>query len=159
MRTWVKVTLSGVALVAVCFIVLGATSAYFVLRHMEKKSSTEADTGREVEIVRARFPARPPLIEVVNPRAGDIRVNRQQSPDGREASTIHVIAWKSEDREMTRAEVPLWLMRFSTVNLLSQLGVAPEQLRLTVDDVKRYGPGIVVDYATPGKDRVFVWVD
>lgn len=159
MRTWVKVTLSAVAVIALCFIALAATSAYFVLRNMEKKSSTEAEALREVDVVRARFPGRAPLIELINPRAGDIRINRPQTADGRQISTVHVIAWKSEDGETTRAEVPLWLMQFSTVNLLSRLGIAPSRVRLTVDDIKRYGPGIIVDFATPGQDRVLVWVD
>ena len=60
---------------------------------------------------------------------------------------------------MVRTEVPLWLMRFSSVNILSQLGVAPERFRLTVSDIQRYGPGIVVDYGSRGTSRVLVWVD
>jgi hypothetical protein len=50
-------------------------------------------------------------------------------------------------------------MRFSSVNLLSQLGVAPAKFRLTVNDVERYGPGIVVDYGFEGAFRLLVWVD
>ena len=159
MRTWVKASLWTVGVVVLCFLALSATGAYFVLRSMEKKASTEAETLREVDLVRTRFAGRPPLIEIISPRPGDIRVNRQQSPDARPISTIHVIAWKAEDRQMTRAEIPVWLMRFSTVNVLSQLGVAPAEMSLTLDDVRRYGPGIIVDFATPGKDRVLVWVD
>ena len=50
-------------------------------------------------------------------------------------------------------------MRFSTVNIASQLGIAPAKFRLTVSDVERYGPGIVVDYGSQGASRVLVWVD
>jgi hypothetical protein len=50
-------------------------------------------------------------------------------------------------------------MRFSSVNILSQLGIAPAKYRVTVDDIKRYGPGIIADYTAPGSFRVFVWVD
>jgi hypothetical protein len=42
-----------------------------------------------------------------------------------------------------RTDVAPWLMRFSTLNLASQLGIAPAKFRLTVSDVQRYGPGIV----------------
>lgn len=159
MRTWVKVTFSALGVVALCIIALGATSAYFVMRSMEKKTLTEAESQREADTVRARFAGRTPLIEVIDPRAGDIRINRPQTADGREVSTVHVLAWKPAERELSRAEVPLWLMQFSTVNLLSRFGVVPERVRLTVDDIKRYGPGIIVDYSSPGKDRVLVWVD
>jgi hypothetical protein len=159
MRTWVKVTLSAAVLIALCIIALAGTSAYFVMRSMEKTTASETDSSRELDAVRARYPGRAPLIEITDPRAGDIRINRPQRPDGRPVSTIHVIAWKAEARELTRTEVPLWLVQFSTLNVLSRLGIAPERVRLTVDDIKAYGPGIVVDYAASGKDRVLVWVD
>jgi hypothetical protein len=50
-------------------------------------------------------------------------------------------------------------MRFSTVNILSQLGIAPAKFRLTVADIERYGPGILVDYGSRGAFRLLVWVD
>lgn len=159
MRTWVKITLCVVALFVTAFLALAGTGAYFVLRHLDTRTATEAETIREVEAIRARFAGRAPLVEVSSGRMDDIRINRAQSPDGRPVTTIHVISWKSADSEMVRTEVPLWLMRFSTVNLLSQLGVGPERLRLTVEDVERYGPGIVLDYGAPAADRVLVWVD
>lgn len=58
-----------------------------------------------------------------------------------------------------RARVPLWLMRFSSVNILSQLGLAPERFRLTADDLAAFGPGIVADYVKPGEISVIVWVE
>lgn len=36
---------------------------------------------------------------------------------------------------------------------------APAKFRLTVNDIERYGPGIVVDYGSPKASRVLVWVD
>jgi hypothetical protein len=50
-------------------------------------------------------------------------------------------------------------MRFSTANIASQLGITPSKFRLTVNDVERYGPGIVVDFGSQGAFRVLVWVD
>lgn len=73
--------------------------------------------------------------------------------------TVHTINWKRDTAILTRFEVPLWLMRFSNVNGLSHLGIAAARFRLTVGDIDRYGPGIVVDYGAPGASRVLVWVD
>jgi hypothetical protein len=159
-RTWVKVTLTGVALLAAGFLVLSGVGAYFALRHLDTRTATESEALREVDAVRARFGTRPPLVEVAaGGRLTDARVNRLQGTDARPVETIHILTWTSDDGELVRAEVPLWLMRFSSVNILSQLGMAPERLRLTVQDIERYGPGIVVDYGRPGTDRVLVWVD
>jgi hypothetical protein len=58
-----------------------------------------------------------------------------------------------------RADAPLWLLRFSSINVASRLGLAPDRFRLTVDDIQRYGPGIIADYGSPGKFRILVWVE
>ena len=159
MRTWVKVTLAVATLTAAAFVALAGTGAYFVLRHMEKRASGDPEAVKAVEAVKARFGPRPPLVEIVDPRRADIRINRPVDVSPTPVDTVHIINWKSETGELVSTDVPLWLMRFSTVNVLSQLGVAPVQFRLTVNDIERYGPGIIVDYGSRGAVRFLVWVD
>ncbi|HET7696091.1 MAG TPA: hypothetical protein VFK57_10315 [Vicinamibacterales bacterium] len=159
MRTWVKVTIGGGAVILLALAALGATGAYFVLRHMETRSGSEAQAIEAIDAVKARFGPRPPLVEITDPRRADIRINRPVEASTVPVNTIHVINWKSENGELVRTDVPLWLMRFSTVNIISQLGIAPAGFRLTVADVQRYGPGIVVDYASQGAFRLLIWVD
>ena len=159
MRTWVKATIGGVAAIVVAMAALGGTAAYFVFRHMEKSTGGEAEAIQAIDAVKARFPPRPALVEIVDPINADIRINRPSDASRTPISTVHIVNWKSETGELVRADVPLWLMQFSTVNIASQLGIAPEKFRLTVRDIERYGPGIVVDYASQGAFRVLVWVD
>ena len=159
MRTWVKATLGGVALIAVALVALGATGAYFVFRHMEKRAGSESEAVKAIDTVKARFGPRPPLVEIIDPQRAEIRINRPVEASASRVDTIHVINWKSDTAELSRADFPLWLMRFSTVNIASQLGIAPENFRLTVSDVERYGPGILVDYGSQGAFRLLVWVD
>ena len=159
MRTWVKVTIGGVALIALALAALGGLSAYFVLRNMERRTGSEADAVKTIDAVKVRFGSRPPLIEISDPRRADLRINRPAEPSTAKVDTLHVINWKSETGELSRAELPLWLMRFSSVNILSELGVAPQKFRLTVNDVERYGPGVIVEFVAPGASRMLVWVD
>ena len=159
MRTWVKATLGGLALIAVAVIALAATGAYFVVRHMEKRAGSEAEAVQTIDAVKARFGSRPPLVEIIDPQSADIRINRSVEASASRVDTIHVVNWKSDTGELIRTDVPLWLMRFSTVNIASQLGIAPAKFRLTVSDVERYGPGIIVDYGVPGEFRMLVWVE
>jgi hypothetical protein len=159
MRTWVKVSLAGVALLVVGFVALAGTAGYFVFRNLDRRSATETETLREFDQIRARFPARQPLVEILNPQAGDIRINRTVHPEGRLATTLHVVTWNVDDGERLQTEIPVWLMRFSTLNVLSSLGVAPEKFSLTVQDVQRYGPGIVADYRRPGQNHVLIWTE
>ena len=159
MRTWVKATIGAAVVVIACLAALAGTAGYFVMRSLERRSATESVAQGEIDGIRGRFGTRPPLIEVVDPRTMDVRINRVAGGGAAPVSTLHVVSWKAEDNEIARTEVPLWLMRFSTLNVLSQLGVVPAKIRLTVQDVDRYGPGIVVDYNKPGSFRVLVWAD
>ena len=159
MRTWVKVSLAGIALVVVGIAALAGTGAYFVFRNLDTRSASESETLREFDALRAKFGARQPLIEITNPRSGDIRINRLVHPEGRRANTLHVVTWNADDGELLRTEVPVWMMRFSSINVLSTLGVAPDKFSLTVRDVQQYGPGIVVDYRRPGQNHVLIWVE
>ena len=159
MRTWARAALGGLAVVALAFAVLAGTGAYFVFRGMEKRVSGEADAVKEIEVVKARFGQRAPLVEIVDPVRADIRINRPPDASAAKVDTVHVMSWKREDGELMRTAVPLWLLRFSSVNVLSQLGLAPEKFRLTVGDIERYGPGIIVDYGSPGASRLLMWVD
>ena len=85
MRTWVKATLGGVALIAVAIAALAATGAYFVLRHMEKRAASEGQALQAIGVVKARFGSRPPLVEIIDPQRADIRqsVGRSQRVAGR----------------------------------------------------------------------------
>ena len=159
MRPWMKVTL-GMAAVAIAGIVaLAGTAGYFVWRTFERRPATEATAVQEIESIRGRFRARPPLIEITDPKTMNVRINRLTSGDGARVATLHVVSWKGEDGEIVRTDVPLWLARFSSVNILSKLGLTPARIRLTVDDIERYGKGIVADYHQPGAMRVLIWVD
>jgi len=159
MRTWQKATLGVVAVVVVVVAAIGGTGAYFALRHLEKRIAGEADANKDMDEIRRRYAPRVPLIEVVDPARGDIRINRDPAPPAAPVRTLHIVNWKSDSGELVRTEIPLWLARFSSLNVLSQLGVAPARFRLTVADIERYGPGILTDYRAPGAFRILIWVD
>ena len=159
MRTWIKAGLVIVIVGVLGFGALAGTGAYFFLRHLDTRQAVDADMRRDFDAIRARFGARPPLVQVVNLKTADIRIERTAHPDGRRAATLHILTWSPDSGERLSTDVPLWLMRFSSLNVLSHLGVAPDRFRLTAEDVMRYGPGIVVDYRPPGQDHVLIWVE
>jgi len=159
LRRWVKWTLAGFVGAVVLFLVIAGVGGYYVFRHLETATSSEAVILKEFDTIRARFPERPPLVEIINPQAGDIRINKLSHPEGREATTLHVLTWEGGDDQKLQTDVPLWLMRFSSVNILSKLGITPSKYRLVVHDIERYGPGIVADYRRPGHSHVLIWAE
>jgi hypothetical protein len=159
MRRWVKFTLVGVALATVAFLALAGTGAYYFFRHLNVRTVAEAETRTDFEAVRVRYAGRPQLVEVRNLKSGDLVVNKTAHPQGLRATTVHVMAWGADDHKLIRTDLPLWLMRFSSINILSHLGVVPSKYRLTADDLATYGPGIVVDSRQPGSSQVLIWLE
>ena len=159
MRTWLKVTLAGFAVCVLAFSLLAGAGAYLFFRHLETTNVAETSARTEFDAIRRKFAPRPPLIDVTNPQAGDLRVNRVKHPEGLRASTVYVMTWNAEDDQLLKTDIPLWMMRFSSINVLSHLGIAPNRYRLTAEDVASFGPGLVVDYSQAGAKRVLIWVE
>jgi hypothetical protein len=156
---WLKWTLVAIAAAFVLFAAIAGTGAYFFLRHLETGQAAEAETLKQVASIRARFPDRQPLVEIVNAAAGDIRINKLVHPEGRRATTLHVLTWEGHSDRKLQTDLPLWLMRFSSYNVLSRLGITPSKYRLVVADIERYGPGIVAEFRRPGENHVLIWAE
>jgi hypothetical protein len=135
------------------------TGAFIVLRNLRITRPAASTLDAQFDEVRHRFPARPPLIQIDDPLRGRVHVNHP--PDSaplQHLDRFEILAWEAEDGKLVQTRAPIWMMRFSSLNLLSEFGLAPGSIRLTVDDVERYGPGIVVDFTSPKGDRVLVIV-
>jgi len=159
MRTWVKVTIAGAAIVVLAVIALTGAGAYYFFRHLNRNQATEVVARREFDEIHARYAGRPPLVEIVDLKAADVRVNRLVHPQGRRGETLKILSWDPDKQELLRADLPLWLTQFSSVNLFSHLGVMPSKFRLTAEDLRQYGPGVVVDYRPPGAAFVLMWIE
>src|SRR5512134_3405131 len=97
MRTWVKVTLVGVVVMAIGFVALAGTGAYYFFRHLDTRTATEAETKGDFEAVRVRYTGRPPLVEIRDLKSADLTVNRLVHPQGHRAATVHVLTWSRDE--------------------------------------------------------------
>lgn len=159
MRTRTRVALWILGVGGGALLVVAGLAAVIVLRSTEVVASAEREAVIEFERVRARFPPRPPLVEIVDPRQGAIRVNRPPaSAQRRHVGTFHILAWAAADQKLVRTSAPVWLMHLSLQNMASTLGLGGGPWNLTVADVERYGPGLILDFNQPGGARVLVWV-
>jgi len=149
----------GVVGVAVALVVgLLGTGAFIVLRNLRITESTPAEAAALIDEARARYTSRPPLIEI-DPVRKSVHINRPSPAEARKpVDHIEIFAWQADEGKLVRTRAPLWLMRFSMMNVLSQFGLTPDAVRVTVDDVERYGQGRLVDVTTPAGDRALVLV-
>jgi hypothetical protein len=77
-------------------------------------------------------------------------------------STLHVLAWDARDAQLARFEVPVWFLRMKEgpIRLGAYAsGLDELKISLTIDEMERYGPGILLDLSREGRDRILLWVE
>ncbi len=114
MRPRTRVALWVLSVGCGALLVVVGLAAFIVLRNTMAVASAEREAVIEFERVRAQFPLRPPLVEIVDPRRGAIRINRPPaSAERRHVEAFHILAWAPADQKLVRTSAPLWLMRLS----------------------------------------------
>jgi hypothetical protein len=162
MRRAIRIVLWTAVIGGVALLAIGAAVGMVVWQHtaITKPAAPEAEAA--FASIRDRYKGRPPLVEIKNtgPLMIDARVNRlPESAPRHPVRHFHVIVWDSRGGSFVRSSVPVWWMHFSGNSLLTRLGVPLGDLSLTVADVERYGPGIIVDFQPPGGGHMLVWTE
>ena len=91
-----------------------------------------------------------------------MRVMREPpSEPPEELNTLHAIVWNPDENAVVRMELPFWLLRLKNgpIDVTTRTVGAANRLHLTVADVERYGPAVLVDFEDRDGERLFVWTD
>jgi hypothetical protein len=102
------------------------------------------------------FPGRAPLITIGDIRRGDVRVNRVESAPRKKVDALHFLFWSPDDQKLARGQAPPWVVRLR----VSFLGIGDwsfSDLNVTLEDIERYAPGILLDFKTSDGEQVLVW--
>jgi hypothetical protein len=160
-KTWVWVV---VAIAVVCILGLVAIAGvgfYFVSQNIETKAASPAKAALEFEAVKAGFAGQKPLIEL-DKRGQFLKANtnRPVAAQGKTPDHLYLLAFDPDDGRIVRFRVPFWLLRLKAGNTTIDLNgnrMDLEDLRLTVEDLERFGSAMIVDHQTPDGERVLVW--
>lgn len=160
-KTWVWIVV-GIAVVGILFVLaMAGAGIYYFTRNIDARTvSTEAAAG-EFDAVRARFSGQKPLIEL-DESGGFVKsnVDRPTPAGARQPEALYVLAFDPDDGDLVKVTVPFWLLRLktggATVNF-NDHSMNLEDLKLTVEDLERFGPTLVLDQTHRGGDRVLVW--
>jgi hypothetical protein len=160
-KTWVWVVVAIVVVGILALVAMAGLGFYFVTQHIDTHVASSATAADDFETVRRQFRDQKPLIEL-DERGRFLRTNtdRAAAAGTRPPEYLHVQAFDSGDERMVKMSVPFWLLRFkSSAGAISLDGtrIDLEDMKLTVEDLERYGPTIIVDHTGRNGDRVLVW--
>jgi len=160
-KTWVWVVIAIVAIGILGIVAMAGVGLYVFSRHIDTKSATPATASRDFEQVRAQFTGQKPLIELDD--AGRYLRSNTDRPipaNARPPETLNVIAFDPDDNRIVRVSIPFWILRMKMKGTTIDFNgneMDLEDLKLTVEDLERYGAALIVDHATSSGERVLVW--
>ena len=154
-RIRIFVLVAGI--VAAVVIGLTLTVAITVFRSMVAEVAAPAAAAQSFDTVRRMFPTREPLIAIGDMRRGQFRINRTPDAPRKNVDVLRFMMWDPEDQKLVRGEVPAWVA-WLRVSPLGIGNIKFSDLHVTLEDVERYAPGVLVDFKTPEGEQVLVWV-
>jgi hypothetical protein len=167
-RTWVLLAVGTGTMLGGIVAVL-----FFAGSSVEVQSRTREQAFGEMDRVRERLGRAPPCL----PRDGGGRESVTDSAASREASSpaqdqrsgergtraapgkVVMLAWEREDDRLIRVTTPYWALRAGSWKLNAARVIAPVLDRVSLADLDRCAPGLIVDQRTAGGGRVVIWTE
>jgi hypothetical protein len=145
-RRWI---LRGVA-IAIVGVVLTAIACIAIVfsLYVQTEDADAASAAREFDAARARLAGQEPLLEF---RGLDPPVVHVRQGPRRPLTTVHMLIYDATEEYVRRVDVPVRMIRLATlggrIRLMSLAGLDGnrDDDRLTLDDLERHGPGLVLD--------------
>jgi hypothetical protein len=157
--TWVWIIIGVVTLGILGVITLAAAGLWFVRSHVNVQPATVAAATTDFQTIRERFANQKPLIEL-DDRGNFIHANTDRPNGTKRPETLNVMAFDAREEKAVHVEIPFWMLRLKTRGTLVDVGggnIDLQKLRLTVEDLERYGPTLIVDHKDTNGSRVVVW--
>jgi len=161
--------IGGIALLLILLVIaaVGGT-AYFVRSHMNAQQASVESAADEFAKARERFAGQPPMIERAKDANDDdderFVIHRPEaSARTVELTSLRALAYDRRKERLVHISVPFWLLRMAPsgkgINFMRDSDFDMERTHITVDDLERHGPGLILDTHDRRGAQVLVWVE
>jgi hypothetical protein len=164
-KTWISVLIASVIIVGILAAAAVGGAAFFIYRHVHTEFTPSANADQQFAEARARFTGQQPLIEI---RKDDQPLlHREVIPASTSAAkleTMRVLAYDTRARKLVNVSIPMWLLRLAPSNKFSFLNdngidFDSDRVHITLEDIERRGPGLILDQADRRGSQVLVWTE
>ena len=155
-------TLMIVAGVVILLAIVGLGSAVWLFKRAVNVADADAKSAEQsFEEVRQRFGGVTPLLELRDDEPTITRQPPEQTTGGR-LTSLRIMAWDHDEKRLTHIDLPFFLLRLKKgpiefANHEKVFGRRP--INLTVEQLERYGPTLVLDVQPPRGGHVIVWTE
>lgn len=160
-RTHATILTAVIGVLAFLAIVGVSLGAWFFASAFEQETADEPAAAASFEGIRQRFAGSEPVLDVVEHEKAVLRRQPPAEPSTRRLERLQVMAWDPDDQGLSRVTLPFWLLRLKRgpIEMSSKVMVNQHQIDLTVEQVERYGPTLLLDHQAKGGDRLLIWTE
>jgi hypothetical protein len=164
-KTWISVLIAAVIIVGILAASAVGGTAYFIYHHVHTEFTPTENAERQFARARARFAGQQPLIELTK---GDEPVlHREVIPKDMPAAkldTLRVLAYDTRANKLVNVSIPMWLLRLAPSNKFSfmkdnGIDFDSDRMHISMDDIDRRGPGLILDQVERRGSQVLVWTE
>jgi hypothetical protein len=160
-KTWIAIAIAALIIAGMTALALVGGGIYFASRHMSTTFVAPQVANAALDRAAARFANQTPLVHLRNESLVVDRV-----PDGprQDIASLHVLAYDMRTGKLVNVTVPGWLLRRLPAGASSLTVDGVEMLegrkgRVTMEDIERHGPGLILDGRDRDGARVLVWTE
>jgi hypothetical protein len=165
-RTWLWIIFGVLICIALCGVALVGGGIYMMSKHVKTELVGRASAEEQFVRQRERFAGQQPLIEMTG-EFGDQEVKVHRSGEAApksELQTMRVLVYDAHDGRIVHVDLPFWLLRFMPSARLGEVtgagnGFSFEAGHITVDDLERHGPGLVLDARGSRDAQILIWTE
>ena len=164
-KTWISVVIAAVIVIGILAASAVGGTAYFIYQHVHTEFTPTENAEQRFKDARARFAGQQPLIEMT--RGDEPVLHREVIPKTMPAAkleTLHVLAYDTRANKLVNVSIPMWLLRLAPSNKFSfmkdnGIDFDSDRMHLSLDDVERRGPGLILDQTERRGSQVLVWTE
>ena len=155
-KTWISILIAVFIIAGIAAIGLVAGSAFWISRHVSTELTSTESAEAEFNRERARFAGQQPFVEISggenNPSVR--RLPLTAGAERVELQTLHARVYDPDEGKIVRVEIPFWLIRFG-----KHISLMPEMGSVTMEDLERHGPGLIVNGKGDDGEQILVWIE
>src|SRR5262245_34643498 len=160
-KTVIAIAVSVVLIIGLLAAGIVGGTAFFIYRHVDAQMTPRENAEQRFADERAKFAGQQPLLELT---LGDEPVIHRTPGNPRsEVRSLHALAYDERSGKLTHVDIPGWLLRIMSgggrIRIANLEVFDDDRDRITLEDLERHGPGLVLDLHRGRRTQVLVWTE
>ncbi|HEY6214157.1 MAG TPA: hypothetical protein VIW45_17805 [Vicinamibacterales bacterium] len=160
-KTVIAIVVSAVVLVGLLAAAVVGGTAFFIYRHVNAQFTPAENAEQRFAAQRARFAGEQPFIEMT--LGDDPIVHREPNKPRQELHSLHALVYDARAGKLTHVDIPGWLLRMMSgggrIRIANLEMFDDDRDRVTLEDLERHGPGLLLDLHRGRASQVLVWTE